>query len=110
MSEQQRLELGRRDLQGVDLDELLEPVDDDDVAVRLDAPEADDPSLASTWTLDAATDWIWAHIQPSAFAHLVGERGWSAEGHAERTVASLLREVVAAGRAPLRSAVAIEEG
>jgi hypothetical protein len=37
--EQQRLQLGGRDLQRVDLDELLDPVDDEDIAVLVDAPE-----------------------------------------------------------------------
>ena len=36
MGEQQGLELGRRDLESLVLDQLLEPVDDVDVAVRVD--------------------------------------------------------------------------
>jgi AcrR family transcriptional regulator len=51
--------------------------------------------LAAGWSADEATDWIWARIQPSAYAQLVEERGWRPERVTDRTVASLLREVVA---------------
>ena len=37
--EEQRLELGGRHLLGTDLDELLEPVDDEDIARGVDAAE-----------------------------------------------------------------------
>ena len=36
--------------------------------------------LAPGWTVDSATDWAWARVQPSGFDHLVGERGWAAGG------------------------------
>jgi AcrR family transcriptional regulator len=49
--------------------------------------------LADGWTPDAAADWIWARVQPSAYAHLVGERGWTHAEFAERVVASLLGEL-----------------
>jgi hypothetical protein len=45
--------------------------------------------LADGWTPEAAADWIWARVQPSAYAHLVGERGWTHAEFTERTVASL---------------------
>ena len=48
--------------------------------------------LTSAWTVDAATDWIWARVQPTAWAHLVTERGWSPEEFKQRTVESLLGE------------------
>ena len=51
--------------------------------------------LAPGWSADDAADWIWARIQPSAYAHLVEERGWSHRRVTERTVTSLLRELVA---------------
>ena len=50
--------------------------------------------LAPGWTVDTATDWAWARVQPSAWAHLVGERGWDAGEFAERTTRSILGEVV----------------
>jgi AcrR family transcriptional regulator len=50
--------------------------------------------LASPWTVDAATDWIWARVQPSTWAHLVTERGWSAEDFKQRTIGSLLGELL----------------
>ena len=55
--------------------------------------------LASPWTVDAATDWIWARVQPSAWALLVTERGWRPEDFKRRTVDSLLAEILAAERA-----------
>ena len=51
--------------------------------------------LADGWTQDRAADWIWARVQPSAYAHLVQERGWTQAEFTERTVAGLLRELVA---------------
>ena len=51
--------------------------------------------LADGWTDDTAADWIWARVQPSAYAHLVQERGWTHAEFTERTVAGLLRELVA---------------
>jgi AcrR family transcriptional regulator len=51
--------------------------------------------LAPGWTVDQAADWAWSRIQPTTWQHLVGERGWSAEEYCERTVGSLLRELVA---------------
>ena len=53
--------------------------------------------LAPGWTVDEAADWAWSRIQPTTFQHLVGERGWTAEEYAERTVRSLLAELVRGG-------------
>jgi AcrR family transcriptional regulator len=49
--------------------------------------------LATGWTTDSAADWAWAHMQPSAWAHLVGVRGWDPADFTERTVASLLTQL-----------------
>jgi AcrR family transcriptional regulator len=51
--------------------------------------------LAPGWTTDSAADWAWARIQPGAWAHLVGMRGWDPAVFTERTVATLLAELVA---------------
>ena len=51
--------------------------------------------LAAGWTVDTATDWAWARCQPGGYEHLVLERGWSAEDYAERTVRSVLAELLA---------------
>jgi AcrR family transcriptional regulator len=51
--------------------------------------------LAPGWTTDSAADWAWARIQPSAWAHLVGMRGWDPAVFTERTVTTLLAELVA---------------
>jgi AcrR family transcriptional regulator len=50
--------------------------------------------LATGWTVDTATDWAWARIQPSTYAHLVGERGWTHDDYTERTTRALLAELV----------------
>jgi hypothetical protein len=50
--------------------------------------------LAPRWTVDEAADWAWSRIQPTTWQHLVGERGWSAEQYTERTVGSLLGELI----------------
>jgi AcrR family transcriptional regulator len=51
--------------------------------------------LAPGWTVDQAADWAWSRIQPTTYQHLVGERGWSAQEYTDRTVRSLLRELLA---------------
>jgi AcrR family transcriptional regulator len=57
---------------------------------------ADADRLAAGWTVGQATDWIWAGVQPSRYAHLVQERGWTPEAFTERTVSALLGELVGA--------------
>jgi AcrR family transcriptional regulator len=54
--------------------------------------------LAPGWSADEAADWAWSRIQPTTWQHLVGERGWTAEQYTERTVRSLLAELVSRGR------------
>jgi AcrR family transcriptional regulator len=49
--------------------------------------------LADGWTTESATDWVWARVQPSSYAHLVGERGWAHDRYVETTVTTLLREL-----------------
>ena len=58
---------------------------------------AADGRLTRGWTPATATDWVWARAQPSAFAHLVADRGWSPGDYADRAVPSILAEVVSPG-------------
>jgi AcrR family transcriptional regulator len=60
--------------------------------------------LAPGWTVPTATDWVWARVQPSTYAHLVGERGWTHADYVERTVTTLLREISRSSPAPRRRA------
>jgi hypothetical protein len=84
MAEEQRLELRGRDLQRVDLDEVLEAVDDEDV-----------PS-ASMWPRSPVrTQPSASRCQPTNWRHLVGERGWDAADYARRTADSIVRELIA---------------
>jgi AcrR family transcriptional regulator len=59
---------------------------------------ADDGRLAAGWTADTGADWAWARVQPSTFAHLVAERGWSPGDYTERTLRALLAELVVTRR------------
>ena len=52
--------------------------------------------LAPAWTGETAADWAWARVQPGSWAALVGMRGWDPREYTERTVGSLLAELVAA--------------
>jgi len=64
----------------------------------IDQPyRAGDGRLATGWTIEPAADWAWARIQPSTWAHLVGMRGWDPATFTERTVSSLLAELVHPG-------------
>jgi AcrR family transcriptional regulator len=60
--------------------------------------------LAPGWTVRTAADWIWARVQPSTYAHLVGEQGWTHADYTERTVGSLVRELTRSSPAPPRPA------
>ena len=51
--------------------------------------------LAPGWTVDAAADWVYARSHVSTWQHLVADRGWPADDYVERTVASIMAEVVA---------------
>ena len=54
--------------------------------------------LAAGWTVDTAADWVYARSHVSTWQHLVADRGWPAEDYVERTVASIMAEVVASAR------------
>ena len=56
---------------------------------------ARDGGLAAGWSAETAADWLWAELQPAAYAHLAAWRGWTAEDYAERTVPALLGAVLA---------------
>lgn len=56
---------------------------------------ADAGRLAPGWTVRAAADWACSRVHPASFAHLVGECGWSPRRFSDRTVRSLLDELVA---------------
>ena len=45
------------------------------------------------WTAETAADWVWARVQPSTYAHLVGERGWTHAQYTKVTITSVLREL-----------------
>jgi AcrR family transcriptional regulator len=55
---------------------------------------ADERRLTPDWNPDTAADWTWAHVQPSSWDHLVNRRGWTARDYTERTVHSILTELV----------------
>ena len=58
--------------------------------------------LAPGWTGETAADWAWARVQPGSWAALVGMRGWDPREYIERTVGSLLAELVtASGQLPI---------
>jgi AcrR family transcriptional regulator len=56
---------------------------------------ASEDGLASGWTPDTATDWVWAQVQPASYEHLVEVRGWAQEQFAERATAAALGAVLA---------------
>lgn len=49
--------------------------------------------LSPGWTPETAADWVWARLQPSAYAHLVEERGWTHDQFTEWSVESLMSEL-----------------
>ena len=61
---------------------------------RAIARVSDDGKLAPRWAPEPATDWLWARVQPSTYAHLVDLRGWTPSDYTERTVRTLMDELV----------------
>jgi AcrR family transcriptional regulator len=55
---------------------------------------ADAGRLAPGWTSATAADWLWARVQPSTWDHLVAHRHWTPADYTERTIATLLAELV----------------
>lgn len=51
--------------------------------------------LADGWTLETATDWVWAQVQPANYEYLVEVRGWTPAQFAERTTRIVLDQVLA---------------
>lgn len=51
--------------------------------------------LAEGWTIDRATDWVWARTHPSVWRHLVVERGWPPGRFVDQLVDSITSEIVA---------------
>jgi AcrR family transcriptional regulator len=58
--------------------------------------------LTNGWTVESAADWAWSRVQPSTWHHLVEERDWDHETFVERTVGSLLDELVVRSARPDR--------
>jgi AcrR family transcriptional regulator len=56
---------------------------------------ADAGRLAPEWDVITAADWVFARSHISTWQHLVVERGWSPKVYVERTVASMLGEIIA---------------
>ena len=51
--------------------------------------------LAEGWTVATATDWIWARSHLTTWQQLVGERGWALDDYRERSIRSILAEILA---------------
>ena len=74
-------------------------MDDIHEAFRLAVARVDEAGrLAPGWTLDTAADWVYAHSHVSTWQHLVADRGWPAGDYVERTIASIMAEVVASAQ------------
>jgi AcrR family transcriptional regulator len=70
-------------------------MDDIHEAFRLAVERVDgDGRLAKAWTVATAADWIYAHAHVSTWQHVVVDRGWPAADYAERTIASIMAELV----------------
>ena len=50
--------------------------------------------LRRAWTVDRATDWVYARTQPAAYEYLVRQCGWPANAVTDRTIRSLLAELL----------------
>ena len=53
--------------------------------------------LAAGWTAESAAAWACAHVEPGTWEQLVEVAGWSADDYTERTVRTLMDQLVAPG-------------
>jgi AcrR family transcriptional regulator len=53
-----------------------------------------DGRLAPGWSVEAAADWVWMRSHLNGWQQLVGERGWRPERYVERSIRSILAELV----------------
>ena len=71
-------------------------MDDIHEAFRLAVARVEEAGrLAPGWTVDTAADWVYARSHVSTWQHLVADRGWPPGDYVERTIASIMAEVVA---------------
>ena len=54
---------------------------------------ADAGLLRQEWTVDRATDWVWARTQPVVYEYLVGRSGWTPEAMIEQTIRSVVADL-----------------
>jgi AcrR family transcriptional regulator len=54
---------------------------------------ADAGQLRREWTVDQATDWVFARTQPANYEYLVRQRLWPANVVTERTIRSVVAEL-----------------
>jgi AcrR family transcriptional regulator len=74
-------------------------MDDIREAFRLAAERiAVDGRLAEPWTPDTAADWMTARTHVALWQQLVVERDWAPADYAERTIASIMAELVTPAR------------
>jgi AcrR family transcriptional regulator len=64
---------------------------------------ADAGQLRPEWSVAEAADWLWARTHPAAYEFLVSNRGWSAKAVADRTVESVIHELIRPTRQGTRS-------
>jgi AcrR family transcriptional regulator len=70
-------------------------MDDLHEAFRLAVERIDEAGrLADGWTVDAAADWVYARTQVSMWQYLVVDRDWRAADYIQRTIASVMSEIV----------------
>lgn len=55
-------------------------------------------ALADGWTVERATDWVWALVHVERWQHLVVECGWPPAEFRDRTLSTLRRDVLRAER------------
>jgi hypothetical protein len=62
---------------------------------------ADAGLLSEEWDGDRATDWVWTVVHPSAYQHLVVERGWEPAVAARFLIATLEHDLLDGGNRPM---------
>ncbi len=70
--------------------------------IRIAVARLDDVGLLTEgWDVDRATDWVWTVVHPSAYQHLVVERGWEPSVATRLLIDTLEHDLLDCGNRPM---------
>ncbi len=70
--------------------------------IRIAVARLDEAGLLTEgWDVDRASDWVWTVVHPSAYQHLVVERGWEHSVATRLLIHTLEHDLLDGGNRPM---------